>query len=134
MMVEKGQGLFFISKKRQGAFSTSKKGQGAILTFKIRQGAILTFKKRQGAFLTLKKRQGAFLTFKKRVGRGALRKTQNMNTKVSIVFSEIGWYCLLFIHFIQKMTRFIPHSRVLSNNMAIFRLFTEKNHEVPRSI
>ena len=34
LMVEKGQGLFFISERRQGAFLTSKTGQGAILTFK----------------------------------------------------------------------------------------------------
>ena len=48
LMVEKVQGLFFISEKRQGAFLTSKKGQGAILTFERRQGAFLTFKKRTG--------------------------------------------------------------------------------------
>ena len=67
LMVEKVQGLFFISEKGQGAFLTSKKGQGAILTFK--------------------KRQGAFLTFKKRARRGALRKTQNMNTNSRAFFS-----------------------------------------------
>ena len=70
LMVEKWQRLFFIFEKRQGAFLTSKKGQGAISTFK----------RRQGAFLTFKRRQGSFLTFQKRAGRGALRKTQNMNT------------------------------------------------------
>ena len=45
LMMEKGQGLFFISEKRQGAFLISKTGQGAILTFKRRQDAILSFKK-----------------------------------------------------------------------------------------
>ena len=55
LMVEKEQGLFFISEKRQGAFLTSKKGQGASLTFK--------------------RRQGAFFNFKKRAGRSALRNT-----------------------------------------------------------
>ena len=80
LMVEKGQGFFFISEKRQGAFLTSKKGQGAILTFK--------------------RRQGAFLTFKKRAGCGALRKTQNMNTTHSwyiFLISTCYWNKLMFI-------------------------------------
>ena len=34
LMMEKGQGLFFISEKGQGAFLTSTKVQGVILTFK----------------------------------------------------------------------------------------------------
>ena len=49
LMVEKGQGLFFISEKSQCAFLTSKKGQGTILTFIKGRVHVWLLKKGQGA-------------------------------------------------------------------------------------
>ena len=66
LMVEKGQGLFFIFEKKQGAFLTSKKGQGLFFIFEKRQGAFLISERGQGGILTFKRRQGTFLTFKKK--------------------------------------------------------------------
>ena len=94
-----------------------------------------------GQFLTSKKGQGAFLTFKKRAGRGALRKTQNMNT------IENWWLWNIFIHFLMydvcmcthailfsKKTSFIlviaPVRSWLTRNRKLFWVWEKQNLKI----